>query len=614
MCLLFCQQADLSLSSDKLVERALGRADDGAGAESLNVFPWRENEAMLLLRLRGLLAVPLVVMAVSCAPGAGTPGRQEAPQSDRSAGPKRLTIAVVSEPVGFSLAIETQRISVTQAGLAYFVFPGLTVQDHQEALRPTVGEAVPSIENGLWKLLPDGRMETTHPIRAGATWHDGAPLTGEDLLFTVNVVSDRELPQFRMLGIDLIEHVEARDLSAVVTWKQPFIDADALFSMIGNSSRSVPLPKHLLEQEYFTNKAAFTELRYWSDEFVGIGPYRLKEWVRGSHLVLQAFDRYVLGRPKIDEIEVRFIPDPNTMIANMMSGGIEMPYGSIVGMDQAVTVKEQWRDGQVVMDPSGWVVAYPQMIDPQPRIVLNVQFRRALMYATDRQQLVDTLMQGLLPVADNVFSPGTREFEATRESMVHYDYDPSRAARMLEELGYTRGADGTLRDSSGQPLQMEVRSYAQRDIHQKTLFPLVDFWKQAGIAAEPSARSATQAQDAREQATFPSFLVLRQGNGLERLVGLHSSQARVPDRNYTGTNNGRYQNPEMDSLVDRYQATIPWSERMQVAGQIVRHFGEQLPVLPFFYDALPLFVTNRLLNVYPSGNMAWNVHEWDLRS
>jgi len=569
----------------------------------------------MIRSVRGLLAVPLMVMLISCGPGASSPGGLEAPARPQGpSSPKRLVLAVISEPVGFNLAVETQRLSVTTAGLAYFIFPGLTVLDHQEALRPTVGEAVPSIENGLWKLFPDGRMETTHPIRPGAAWHDGTPLTGEDLRFTVTVLSDRDLLQFRMLGIDLIERVEAQPLAAVVTWKQPFVDADRLFSMTGNASRSVPLPRHLLEGEYLTNKNGFTELRHWSDEFVGLGPYRLKEWMRGSHLVLTAFDAYVLGRPKIDEIEVRFIPDPNTMIANMLSGALEMPHGSIVGMDQAITVKDQWRSGQVVMEPSGWVVAYPQSIDPQPRMVLNPQFRKALLHAVDRQQLVDTLMLGLLPVADSVFSPGTAEYEATQGSVVRYTYDSRLASRMLEELGFTRGADGMLRDSSGQPLQMEVRSYAQRDIHHKTLFPVVDFWRQIGVAAEPIALSANRAQDAQEQATFPSFLVLRQGNGADRLVALHSAQARVPERNYQGTNNGRYRNPELDSLVDRFQATIPLPERMQVAGQIVQHFGEQLPVLPFFYDALPIFLNNRLLNVHPNGNLAWNVHEWDLRS
>ncbi len=565
----------------------------------------RSFRAMVLLSL-----IASTGCAPAAAPSGDAPGRAPQPAS---AGPTRLVLAVISEPVGFNLAIETQRISVVQAGLAYYLFPGLTVLDHREALQPTVGEAVPSIENGLWKLLPDGRMETTHPIRPGAKWHDGTPLTGEDLRFTIDVLKDPELPQFRMLGIDLIERVDVSPTAAVVTWTQPFIDADALFSMINNSSRSVPLPRHLLEQEHRSNKAAFIELRYWSDDFVGLGPYRLKEWVRGSHLVLAAFDGYALGRPKIDEIQVRFIADPNTMIANMLSGAIEMPHGSIVGMDQALPVKEQWLGGQVVMDPSGWVVAYPQSIDPQPRIVQNVQFRRALLYSVDRQQLADTLMAGLLPVADSVFSPGTQEFEATKSGIVRYGYDPGLANRMLAELGYARGADGTLRDTTGQPLQMEVRSYAQRDIHQKTLFPLVDFWRQVGVAADPVALPASRAQDAQEQATFPSFLVLRQGNGVERLVALHSKQARVPERNYQGTNNGRYQSPELDGLVDRFQMTIPMGERMQVGSQIVRHFGEQLPVLPLFYDALPIFISNRVQHVYPHGNLAWNVHEWELR-
>src|SRR5437667_4303254 len=217
----------------------------------------------MLNSVRRLLAAPLIVLLIACAPATGPSGGPQAPaQPQPATGPKRLTIAVISEPVGFNLAIETQRLSVTQAGLAYFLFPGLTVQDHQEALHATVGEAVPSIENGLWKLFPDGRMETTHPIRPGATWHDGTPLTGDDLVFTLGVLSDKELPQFRQLGVELIERVEARERSAVVTWKQPFVDADALFSMTGNSTRPVPLPRHLLQEEYRNNKAGLTALRH----------------------------------------------------------------------------------------------------------------------------------------------------------------------------------------------------------------------------------------------------------------------------------------------------------------------------------------------------------------
>jgi hypothetical protein len=94
---------------------------------------------------------------------------------------------------------------------------------------------------------------------------------------------------------------------------------------------------------------------------------------------------------------------------------------------------------------------------------------------------------------------------------------------------------------------------------------------------------------------------------------MHSAQARTAERNYQGTNNGRYLNPEVDSLLERYQMTIPWPERMQVAGQVVRHFTEQLPILSLFYDALPIFISGRVVNAHPHDNLAWNIHEWDLR-
>jgi peptide/nickel transport system substrate-binding protein len=563
--------------------------------------------------LRRLWAVPLLLM-IACGPATTSRGPEAPAVSQAPSGPKRLQLAIISEPTGFHIAVETQRLGITSAGLAYHLFPGLTVWDHEEVLRATTGEAVPSVENGLWKVFPDGRMETTHPIRANAKWHDGTPVTGEDLRFTVGILGDPELAQFRMVGVDLIEKVEAGPRSATITWKQPFIEADAIFGTgQSGASRSGVLPRHLLEEEYQRNKAGFTELRYWSEEFVGLGPYRLKEWARGSHLLLAAFDGYALGRPKIDELQVRFIPDPNTMIANMLSGTLDMPHGSIVGMDQADTVRDQWRNGKMHIVPAGWVVAYAQSIEPQPRVVSNVQFRRALLHAIDRQQLVDTLMQGLLPVAQSVFTPGTPEYAATESSIVRYDYDPRKARAMIEELGYTRGGDGMFRDAGGQTLNLEVRSYAQRDIHHKTLFPVVDYWKQLGVAAEPIALSADRARDAREQATFPSFLVLRQPNGQDRMLGMHSRQARTPERNFQGTNNGRYLNPELDGLIEQFQSTIPMNERMQVAGKIVHHLSDQLPILTLFYDALPVFINSKVYNAHPHDNLAWNVHEWELR-
>jgi ABC-type transport system substrate-binding protein len=92
----------------------------------------------------------------------------------------------------------------------------------------------------------------------------------------------------------------------VVAWNEPYIHADALFTSMENS-RLLPLPRHLVEPAYLEDPSTIGQLAVWSREFVGLGPYRLRELVEGSHLVAQANPGYILGRPKIQEI---CVPQP----------------------------------------------------------------------------------------------------------------------------------------------------------------------------------------------------------------------------------------------------------------------------------------------------------------
>src|SRR3989442_8652431 len=88
---------------------------------------------------------------------------------------------------------------------------GVTWTNDQGVRVPHLAEAVPTLENGLWKILPDGRMETTWTIRQGARWHDGAPFTTDDLLFTATVGRDREVAILNNAAWALIEQVTALD-------------------------------------------------------------------------------------------------------------------------------------------------------------------------------------------------------------------------------------------------------------------------------------------------------------------------------------------------------------------------------------------------------------------
>ncbi len=570
-------------------------------------------------RLVVLLAVAM--LGAGCAPSnqpAASRGEQASQSASGSTAPKRITVVVPNEPpvLYYPLAPLSTR---SGGGIFYDLLnPGLAVTDNEYVLRPLLVEDVPALDRGNWKLLPDGTMTTTWRIRDGAVWHDGAPLTSDDLAFTLQVVRDRDLAAFRNKNYDLIASVETPDpRTLTINWSRPYIDADRAFTYQGTISFAVPLPKHLLETPYTTNKTGFLELPYWSAEFVGLGPYRLGQWVQGSYITLTAFDRYVLGRPKINEVEARFIPDQNTIISNVLAGSVDAFSGAAIGVDQALQLREQWKSGRVNIIPNNWAVVYPQHLNPQPALVSNPEFRRALLHAIDRQAMADTLMYGLVQVTDSPLDPNSREYKATEASLVRHPHDPRRAVQILEGLGLVRGADGMLRDSSGQQIPVEIRGAATRDIHVKGLFPIVDYWHKVGLAAEPNVISAQQASDLQDQATFKAFQLVRQDYHLNRLVSYHSSEARLPERNFTGSNNGRYMNPELDALIDRYQVTVPWDERMQVAGQILNHITAQLVALPLFYDMEVSLTSDRLLNATPltqgGTSQVWNGQEWDVR-
>src|SRR2546426_8703390 len=99
---------------------------------------------------------------------------------------------------------------------------------------------------------------------------------------------------------------------------------------------------------------------------------------------------------------------------------------------------DEWPDAQVLTGSYGWNAVSPQFIPPSPPVVLDLRFRRAMLYAINRDQLLDTLMHGKGTVAHTFFGPEAPEYAAVSSGIVRYDYDPTRAAQLLQELGYSK--------------------------------------------------------------------------------------------------------------------------------------------------------------------------------
>jgi peptide/nickel transport system substrate-binding protein len=580
-------------------------------------------EARMPARSRvAVLALILVTLLAGCGQSTPTAGdAQRAPDtaSARPNGPKRLVTAVTSDLPSLRTVL-SRAAGGTLAGapeLEQLMHAGLTIVDHTATLRPQLAEAVPSVENGLWKVFPDGRMETTWRIREGARWHDGTPVTAEDFVFTARVAQDPSLVAFRHIAFEAVEGVDASDpRTLVITWQRPFIEADHMFAADG-SVQNLPLPRHLLEKAFQDNRAGFLEISaLGADEFVGAGPYKLKEWVRGASVQLEAFDQYVLGRPRIDFIEVKFIPDPNTMLANILGGTVETPIGRGVGFEHGLQLSEQWRDGKVEYSSGGSIKVWAQLLYPNPTIVGDVRFRRALYHAIDRQQLIDTLLAGRSEIAHTQITPSDPEYPDLIGRAVRYEYDPRRTAQIMEGMGYARAADGMYRDRRGERLVIEYRS-SPMDILRKTKLVVADYWQSVGVTVNVVDDPPNRRGDNEYRAMYPGFDMSRGNSGTEAFRTFHSSEARGAQNRYIGQNVPNYVNPDLDALIDRFYVTIPRTERLRVAGDIVHHLTDQVIVMDQFYDATTTAVGNRLVNVAArvarGGTNTWNAHEWDFR-
>jgi peptide/nickel transport system substrate-binding protein len=544
------------------------------------------------------------LMLAACTSPARTEGPGTGASAPEAAGPTRIVVAIMSNPPYLYTRLAGTGIGPGAPALQQMLAVTLADLDANGGLRPMLAESVPSIENGLWKVFPDGRMETTWKIRPGARWHDSTPFTSDDVLFTASLLQDRELTLGRIAGYSYVDRLEAPDPQTVVlTWKEPFIGADALF--VG----APPLPKHLLAEAYADSKANFPLLSYWTDGFVSTGPYRLQEWVRDSHLILRAFDGYALGRAKIDEVEVRLIPDDNAFIANILAGEILVTLGQSISFEQGQQLGDRWTGGKIENYVQTEMKMWPQFVNPTPAIVTDVRFRKALMHALNRQEMADVIMDGASPIAHSVVQPTVPEYGEVQDAAVKYEYDPRRAVQMIEGLGYVRGADGMFRDAANQVLTVNIQTTPE-DHNLKPMYAVADNWARIGVASDLDPIPPPRQRDVEYRANFPTFNLQSGAGGIENLQNMRGVDARLPENNYSGRNYARYMNAEFDTLLDRYLTTIPREPRIDALRQVIRHMTDQVVIMTLYYRASPTMVSNRLRNVGP--DPTWNAQEWTL--
>jgi ABC-type transport system substrate-binding protein len=174
-------------------------------------------------------------------------------------------------------------------------------------------------------------------------------------------------------------------------------------------------------------------------------------------------------------------------------------------------------------------------------------------------------------------------------------------------------------DSSGQQLGVSIWTTVSNALQPKAMAAVAGDWQQIGVAVEQVPVPIQRMQDREFRSQFPSFELVEVANGIgvRDVRRFHGAQSPLPENRFTSTGNyARYQNPDLDALIDRYAMTIPRAERMGVLGGIVQHLTENLPYFAVVYGLVPTMVSDRVKNVTPSGNtftQSWNAEQWELR-
>lgn len=495
----------------------------------------------------------------------------------------------------------------------------LGLLDSNGETRPYLAEQLPAFNTDNWRIFPDGRMETTYRLKPNLTWHDGTAFSAEDFVFGWRVYSTPALGASRASPFRDIEEVVAPDnRTVVVRWLHAY--ADVSFSS-GLQTEFPALPRHLLEETFQPDQLEpFVNHPFWTRDYVGLGPYHLSQWEPGAFIEGVAFDKHVLGRPKIEKIRLDFASDARSVLARILSGEVQMTDGTSAGLPEVAVLKQDWipqGKGDVIIHPNQWrAVHFQNRPDlANPKILLNRTVRKAVAHAVDKAALNDALYDGLAIPTDSLIAAGSIWGPAAARGAVKYLYDLQRTEQLLSQAGFQKGADGMYASPSEGRLAWLTQTNAGQD-NEAEMSILASGWRQAGFEVQESVLSAAEARDPEKRSTFRATFSNSQNCCGSALLGFTSANISVPETRWSGANRSGWSSGEYDRLAEAFSRTLQPTERQEQVREMVRLMTDDLQSISLLIRGQPWVYVSELKGIGlapPEGNVSWNIHEWELR-
>ncbi len=559
-------------------------------------------------RVLGCLWVTLLLLVGCAGPASQASGGRGAGEAPTPRASRTLVFIARDEPGNLSSGVIG-----TSSGTTFRIFNStLAIRGADGTPGPQLLASLPTLNSDSWRTFPDGRMETTYRLKPNLTWHDGEPLTSADLVFAWQVRRHPVLAIRGGLPESLMDRVETPDPQTfVVQWSQPYPDADLMEGFL-------PLPKHALQGALADVRAdTWANLPFWTRDYIGAGAFKVENWEPGASLDSVAFDGYVFGRPKVDRLRVIYMQDTNAVAANLLAGAAHLVADNTIRTQTGVLIKREWgprNGGSVYFTPAFIRFAYFQLRPDvaSPGDVADLRVRQAIAHAIDKQALADTLHEGQGIVAEAIVRRGSAEAVQVDRQLARFPYDPRRSQQLMEDAGMIRGGDGFFSNAGGARFAPEWRATLGGD-SELQLGILVDGLRKIGMDARQSLLPRPFSSEARH--TFPTMMnwsTTDQPDGwltAHRLSSIPSAENR-----WTGSNSGGWRSPEYDALVNTFTTTLDRSQRSDLMVRMALRLGEQLPVLPLYYnlDVVAHLADLSGVRVLPDGSIGFNIHEWEM--
>jgi peptide/nickel transport system substrate-binding protein len=471
--------------------------------------------------------------------------------------------------------------------LSALVFAGLVQLGPNGAVEPDMAE--------LPTITPDG-LTYVFEMKPGLVWHDGAALTTEDVLFTIDMMQHPNFEGDPVLA-DLfrgVQAVAADERTIIVSLPEPFSPFLARGATVGI------LPKHLLEGVTPSELPTIA----FNKQPIGSGPFRLTG-LTGAAAVLQPFDAYHAGRPFLERLELRFYRDDGELLSALrndeVAGALFRPGG--LDSEEVAFVDGDAASARRILHPTTYGIVY---LNNGNELFQSPDVRSALQHALDVPTLIENVLSGQAIPMD---SPIASDLWAYIGSPGAYAFEPDLALERLRDEGWDR-VDGVL-ERDGEPFAFSLAA-SDDPVQQQVAQEIARQWTEFGAQVTVQVSGASQfVEGVLLPRQFEAALVsVDPGPDPDPYPFWHSSQTLNEGRNLAG-----YSDAEVDELLENGRLASSPAQRAEDYRTFQEIFAEDAPSVLLYLPTYQYVVDADLQGVSPGllltlASRFEDIHQW----